>query len=345
VPGVTPASPVSPAGDGVDGVTSAPSLPAITVVLPTYRRPTALRAALAGLAAQVAPELSWDVIVVDNDPEADTDAIGADGLEAMPVAARLVREREPGAAAARNRGIAEATGGIIAFLDDDVVPDARWLARLVAPVVADECDGTGGRVVLDPLVPRPRWLDDERLGGYLAAFDLGADPRPLGPDEYVITANAAFRAAALRDIGGFDERLGPRAGTPMVNDDVLLCRRLHATGARLRYEPLAVVVHELPSQRVRLPYLLRRAHAQGRSDCILDRERLAARWAGGVGWAVKDLGSKLRVHARDGLRRPEVSFTAACDIARAAGCLQELAVQRLRGAAGATVSTRRDGPA
>src|SRR3954468_2936554 len=117
--------------------------PHITVVLPTRRRPAALRRALEGLARQRDPGVPWDVIIVDND------SMPSAVLPPLPVPARIVLESMPGASRARNRGVAEATGSIIAFLDDDVVPDDGWLAAVVEPLLAGRCEGAGGRVSLD----------------------------------------------------------------------------------------------------------------------------------------------------------------------------------------------------
>ena len=80
-----------------------------------------------------------------------------------------------------------------------------------------------GRVVADPTVSRPRWLGDA-LVAYLAEYDRGPEERPLAPDDFLLTANAAFDADLLSAAGGFDPLLGPTAGRPTVNDDVDVCR-------------------------------------------------------------------------------------------------------------------------
>src|SRR5207237_3418961 len=119
-----------------------------------------------------------------------------------------------GAAHARNRGIAEVGGTVTVFLDDDVVPEPGWLRALLAPIVAGRADGTGGRVVLDPAVPRPRWLDERGIGGFLTRFEPTEVEVPVGPREFVITANAAFATDVLRRTAGFDAELGPRGRLP-----------------------------------------------------------------------------------------------------------------------------------
>ncbi|MCU1460279.1 MAG: glycosyltransferase family 2 protein, partial [Acidimicrobiales bacterium] len=257
---------------------------------------------------------------------------------------RVVVEPAPGATAARRRGLAEASGDVVAFLDDDVVPRPDWLARLIEPILAGRADGTAGTVLLDPDVARPGWLDEDAIGGYLTKYQPGDEERPLRPGEWLVTANAAFLSGRLRDADPFDDRLGPRRGTPLVNDDVVLLRRFVAAGGRVHLAPEAVVVHELPPERLRVAYLLRRAWAQGRSDWRLDRDALATRPLAGSGRAVAALTEQLGRRAREGPWRPPVAMHAGCDIARAGGWLAEAAqslMARLRSTANANASTKR----
>jgi glycosyltransferase involved in cell wall biosynthesis len=293
----------------------------ITVVVPTYRRPSGLARLLGALTGQDDPGAPWDVVVVDNDDAPGAQPVFDAASTALPVPARLVREHQRGASAARNRGFAEATGTIVVFVDDDVVPTADWLARLVEPILAGRCDGTGGRVLLDPAVPRPAWFD-EPLADYLANHTPADRERPVEHGEYVITASAAFRSDLFRATGGFDTALGPRPGAQIVNDDVLVGDRFIAVGGRLHHAPGSVVVHELPPERLRPRYLIRRAHAQGRSDwrylvrTVGRREALRSQ----VRWLRHEAGA--RVRERPWRRR--VAFHAATDLARVAGAGREL---------------------
>src|SRR6266700_2040841 len=158
--------------------------PSVTVVLPTFRRPGALAAALGGLSRLEDPGIPWDLIVVDNDPPSAEPVFAAHATAFSR--SRLVAEPRPGAAHARNRGIAEATGSLTAMIDDDVVADRSWLRELVAPVLAGRADGAGGRVVLDPSVRRPRWFDEVGIGGYLASFAPASDESDVSPGGYLL---------------------------------------------------------------------------------------------------------------------------------------------------------------
>jgi glycosyltransferase involved in cell wall biosynthesis len=277
---------------------------------------------LRALSEQEDPQVPWDVLVVDNGQGAESAAVFATHRDGLPVAASLVHEPAPGATRARNAGIAQASGDIIAFLDDDVVPRREWLSRLVAPLLGGRADAAGGRVALDPSVALPQWLGRDWLG-YLSHYDRGPDERPLPPDDYVLTANAAFATERLRAVGGFDELLGPRRGSPMVNDDLDLCRRFTASGGRIAYVPEAVVVHAVPRARLTRRYLLRRAYAQGRSDWLLERERNADRPLGGAKGMVVHTGRLLRDRVREGPWHDDVAMGAALAVSLFIGFVRE----------------------
>lgn len=294
------------------------------VLLPTFRRPDSLDRALRALAGQEDPGVAWELVVVDNDDGPAAAEIFERHRTSLP-GARFLREPRRGSAYARNAGIAAADREITVMIDDDVVPAADWLRVLLEPILSGRCEGTGGRVVLDPTVHRPRWFDERAIGGYLARWDLDDVERELRSDETVVTSNCAFRTDILKRTGGFDARLGPRENVPLVNDDALVTRRFREKGGRVRFVPAALVVHDLPPQRLRRSYLLRRAYAHGRSDWIMDRDVMAAGRAKGAGSALRTLRAELGERLREGVTGPGVIFHAMCDIARAAGSLREAA--------------------
>lgn len=107
----------------------ATSSPLISVIIPTYCRPSSLRRCLASIAAQDYPRDSFEVIVVDDGgtpPVSET--LGSEFARRVPLV--LVRAPHRGVAASRARGITQACGGILAFLDDDCAVPADYLASI-----------------------------------------------------------------------------------------------------------------------------------------------------------------------------------------------------------------------
>src|SRR5436309_1709203 len=211
-----------------------------SVVIPTRNR----RATLAALLERVAPQAkaaAAEVVVVDNGSTDDTPEL-LRPLEAQGQL-RVVREPTPGATRARNAGARAARGDVLAFVDDDALPADGWLAALLVPFANPRVAAAGGRVSLRFAGALPGWWD-ATLATYLAAYDLGPEPADLGARPWYDSPrglNLAVRRDALLAVGGFNLRLGPRAGRPSVGEESDLCFRLLARGHEIRYVPGAVV--------------------------------------------------------------------------------------------------------
>jgi GT2 family glycosyltransferase len=196
--------------------------PRVSVVVPTYRRPELLARCLAALTAQTLPRSDYEVVVAD---DAVSDATRAQVEAASsPSAVRYVPVTgSHGPAAARNAGWRAARGAVIAFTDDDTVPDPGWLATGLAPFERDpELAAATGRTEV-PLPPRP--TDYERNESGLATAEF-------------VTANCFVRRSALEVVGGFDERF--RAAW---REDSDLHFALLERGLKVVKVPDAVVVH------------------------------------------------------------------------------------------------------
>jgi mycofactocin glycosyltransferase len=152
----------------------------------------------------------------------------------------LRHDLSKGPAAARNTGLAACTTDFVAFLDSDVAPRRGWLEALLGHF----CDPTVALVA-----PRIVGLAQSenvvaRYEAVRSSLDLGQREAPVLPHStvsYVPSAAIICRRSAIRDVGGFDE-------TMHSGEDVDLCWRLIEAGARLRYEPIALVAHDHRTQ-------------------------------------------------------------------------------------------------
>ncbi|MFF3719515.1 glycosyltransferase [Streptomyces prasinus] len=225
-----------------------PPPPFTSVVVATRERAGQLARALDSLLAQDHPR--FEVVVVDNAPVTDEtrDLVHRKYGERV----RYVREPVPGLATAHNTGLAHALGEVIAFTDDDVVADVRWLTELTAPFTADPGLGCATGLILPARLRTPAQVLLESHGGFAKGFTPTTyDPReppreePLFPftaGRFGSGANMAFRTGVLRAVGGFDPATG--AGTPARGgDDLYGFVRVLAQGHRLHYTPRALVWH------------------------------------------------------------------------------------------------------
>jgi glucosyl-dolichyl phosphate glucuronosyltransferase len=228
----------------------------ITVILCTFNRCQSLPKALDSVAAQVLPEsVIWEVIVVDNNSSDQTRVVAEDYCRRYPGRFRYLCEPQQGLSRARNAGIRDARGEIIAFMDDDVTLEPTWLQDLTASLHDGEWVGAGGRILPPQDFQPPGWLTlggEMDLGGPLALFDLGNVPGELKKAPY--GTNMAFRKGMFEKYGTFRVDLGRCGNSLLSSEDTEFGRRLMSAGERLRYEPSAVVHHPVPKDRLRKKY-------------------------------------------------------------------------------------------
>lgn len=142
----------------------------------------------------------------------------------------LRHERNRGLAAARNTGVLRSRNDLVAALDADCVPDAKWLEALVSAMRDPKVAMAGGRLVETNLVDvADRWRQSHM------PQDWG-DIRIVNP-KFVFGSNTVTRKSAVEEAGGYDERLRTNG------EDVDLSQRLRARGYDHIYEPDALVRH------------------------------------------------------------------------------------------------------
>lgn len=305
------------------------SRPAVSVVICTRNRSALLGEAAAALLAVEPPAGGYEVIIVDNGSTDDTPQVAEAVRRRAPQLVRVVGEQTIGLSAARNRGIAESGGSLIAFLDDDAFPATRWLTALTRAFNDETVMCAGGPV--EPLLDGelPGWFTG-RLLPYLTVWDLGAEPVELRYNEYPRGANIAFRATAFERLGGFSTRLG-RSGSSLLScEEIELCLRIERGGLRTLYVPGARVRHTTPVHRLTPAWMEQRFAAQGRSEAIID-------WSHG---GLRGLARGLRAHrgrVRDAAREGDVvgDLIARCQRRALRGYLSgvvtaPLTVQRYR---------------
>ena len=199
---------------------------AVTIVIPVWNRWDLTRACLASLAPTLRP--GDEVVVVDN---GSADETGAE-LARLPWVRTITNPTNRGFAAACNQGAALAAGETLVFLNNDTLLPAGWLEALLAPFADPAVVATGP---MSNGVSGPQWVADADYdAGAPAALQAFADAwRDAHRGQTVATRRLvgfclAARAAALRAVGGWDERFA----TGGAEDDDL-CVRLADAGGRL----------------------------------------------------------------------------------------------------------------
>jgi GT2 family glycosyltransferase len=222
----------------------------VSVVVCTRDRPEALASALPSI--QALRHRNFEVVVVDNAPTSGATAEVVTRLAGRDRRVRYVVEPRPGLSRARNRGVREARGAVVAFTDDDAVVDPSWLDAVATAFGSDGRIGcvTGPVPALD-LGGDAQQQFERRVSWSGAAepvvFDLRTPPAgaplfPYAAGQFGTGANMAFRRDALETAGPFDEALGAGSRARGGEDLDMFVRVLRA-GWAIAYEPAAVVRH------------------------------------------------------------------------------------------------------
>jgi glycosyltransferase involved in cell wall biosynthesis len=240
---------------------------------------------------QVPPELRWEVLVVDNNSTDDTADVVHARASSFPTPLNYSFERRQGKSCAMNAGIRISSAPILAFADDDVRVDPRWLATVVGEFAQHpEISYVGGPV--DPIweSPCPAWFASTGniLWGTLAILDYGVEPFVFEERRRIpLGANFAVRRALVEAIGDFDPNLGRNDVETLLGQELPeFFARARAINALGRYLPAMRVQHHVPASRLRPRYFRRWWYGKG-----ISRARLEARHP------ITELGLDLRTVA------------------------------------------------
>jgi glycosyltransferase involved in cell wall biosynthesis len=198
------------------------------------------------------------VVVVDHNPE-----LLARAREQLQDALVVANDRVRGLGGARNTGVANSTGDVVAFVDDDAIPEAGWLEQLLAGFDDARVAGVGGAIEPRWQPARPRWFPRE-FDWVVGCSYVGLPTTPTFVRN-LIGCNMSYRREILDEAGGF--KLGYGC------DETEFCIRVaqQHPDVRFLYQPAARVHHLVPSARLRLGRFISRCYFEGGSKAVVAR--------------------------------------------------------------------------
>jgi glycosyltransferase involved in cell wall biosynthesis len=238
-------------------------VPDLSVIICSYDRYGSLDETLDRLLAAGGVDTGLhEILVVENTPTRQRCPIDTRGGTI-----RVTFCEKRGLSAARNWGISESTGQVVAFLDDDALVSPDWCRHVVQMFQSrHDVQAAGGKVVAKYLGGLPPWFSPS-LSDYLSCIDWGDMPRFLNSGEWIVGANMFFRRTIFDMHGRFDTNLG-RKGTHSLlsNEESSLLDRIGITN--IFYDPALVVEHVISPERISLSWFRRRVYWQAISDMV-----------------------------------------------------------------------------
>lgn len=225
----------------------------LSVIIPTFNRCESLLETLRSLEAQqISDGLLWEIVVVDNNSVDGTKRIVHEFAQRSKVPCRYMFEPKQGRPYALNRGIDETDSELLAFTDDDVIADPSWVESIASTLIGYNADLVGGKILPIWLGgPPPSWLTPEWWGN-LGLLDYGDRLIDIKQVEGcgLWGANQAVRRDTLRRFGSFCNRF-------IYSQDYDFFKRLVRRGAKVIYQPKAVINHKIEENVFRMSHFYR----------------------------------------------------------------------------------------
>jgi GT2 family glycosyltransferase len=237
----------------------------VAVCVLTYHRPAGLARLLGALQDLRPPDGAPEVrvVVVDNDPEASAREVCETLGSRLPFPITYLVEKRRGISQARNAALGAAMGSaeFVAFIDDDEIPEADWLAELLRVQRLHDADAVTGPCLPRFESPPPAWIEE---GGFFER------PRwPTGRQiDRAYTHNVLIRSRSLAAMETlFDERMGLTG-----SEDSEFFQRFARAGHRIIWCDTAVVYDVVPETRANLWWILARSYRIGACLAFIERK-------------------------------------------------------------------------
>lgn len=224
----------------------------LTAIICTYNRAKYIGPLLESIAANDLPKAEYEILLVDNNCTDNTREISETFAEAHPeVSFRYTTEPEQGLSAARNRGIKEAKGDIIVYIDDDALVDPHYLRDYAEWFSAHpDTMACGGPIIPLYETQEPEWMSPYTRALLTAWMDYGDTPREYPQGRFPGGGNAAYRKSVFEKVGYFNTELGRKGDSLMGAEEKDIFDKMHALGMQILYLPTPVLHHIIPQKKL-----------------------------------------------------------------------------------------------
>lgn len=241
--------------------------PILSIVICTYNREAFIAKTLLHLSQQAIAKDAYEVIIVNNKSTDQTENICLDFIRQHPeMQIHYCIEKNSGLSYARNRGIKEASGKLVTFIDDDAFVRQDFGCNIIRFFENHtKVQAIGGKVVPAYLDGSPTWMSPYLLP-LVSALDMGEQTKRFQGKKFPVGANMTFRKSVFDRYGLFDIRLGRIGSGLLGGEEKEMISRLKKHADPIFYVPDVVVEHIIPPRRLQMDYIQGLAEGVGKSE-------------------------------------------------------------------------------
>ena len=227
----------------------------LSIIISTYNNATSLVRTLESVAKQDYDKKAWECVVVNNNSTDDTAERVSAFVEAHPeLNIRVVEESQQGLSYARNRGIAESKGQVIAFIDDDETINEGFVSAYIDLFCNHGAFVGSGVLKVCYDSKRPKWMSHYTEKMIANPFDLGDEIVTVTTKITPTGGNMAFNREVFNLYGNFDTNLGRKGEVLFGGEENDMFDRIRDLGERVFYTPHAIAYHHIADRKLTSEY-------------------------------------------------------------------------------------------
>lgn len=242
----------------------------ISVILCTYNRDKYLYNVLKSIAENGFDRAGYEIVLVNNNCTDNTEAeCRRFQCDYPEVTFRCFHETQQGLSHARNRGIQEAQGDILVYVDDDALVNREYL-QTYADFFASHPDiqAAGGPIIPQYETAEPSWMS-HYIKMLLTGYKYnGNQVKEFDSNDYPGGGNAAYRTSVFSQVGLFNVDLGRKGNNLFGSEEKDIFDKMRTLGMRIYYLPNAILYHLIPEKKLGKDYFDRLTYSIGKSERV-----------------------------------------------------------------------------
>lgn len=251
-----------------------------SVILCTYNRDKYIYNVLKSIAENKCPVDRYEIVLVNNNSTDQTEAeCNRFAADYPNVRFRYFVERNQGLSYARNRGITEAAGDLLVYVDDDALVNDTYLQTYLDFFAQHpEIDAAGGPILPEYETEEPAWMSTFTRQLITGKLYLGDKQREFPSQAFPGGGNAAYRKSVFDKVGLFNVELGRKGDSLVGAEEKDIFDKMTTLGMRFFYLPSAILYHLIPPKKLTKEYFEKLTYSIGKSERIRTKNISTAKY-------------------------------------------------------------------